>query len=84
MSGFEGRLFLDDLQEAYPDAAIIGGVVMGRRIVARREHGALSGGRGVGALAISGNAPLFAMTCLGDKNVLKSESILLVVSFFCL
>ncbi len=57
---------------------------MGRRIVARREHGAPSGGRGVGALAISGNAPLFAMTCLGDKNVLKSESILLVVSFFCL
>lgn len=61
--GSSTKRILSKIQEAYPDAAIIGGVVMGRRIVARREHGALSGGRGVGALAISGNAPLFAMTC---------------------
>ena len=54
-------------QEAYPEAAIVGGVVMGRRVVAKRGQGALSNGRGVGALAISGNAPLFAMTCL-DRN----------------
>ena len=42
---------------------------MGRRIVAKREHGTLSGGRGVGALAISGNAPLFAKTCLGSNRL---------------
>lgn len=52
-------------QETYPEAAIVGGVVMGGSILAKRKDGGLSGGRGVGALAISGNAPLFAMTCLG-------------------
>ena len=59
-------LLLQPPQEAYPEAAIVGGVVMGRRVVAKRG-GAVSHGRGVGALAISGNAPLFAMTCL-DRN----------------
>lgn len=53
---------ISKIQEAYPEAAIVGGVVMGRRVVAKRG-GAVSHGRGVGALAISGNAPLFAMTC---------------------
>ena len=51
------------LEETYPDAAIIGGVVMGRRILAKSKDAEISGGRGLGALAISGNCPLFAMTC---------------------
>lgn len=55
---------ISKIQEAYPEAAIVGGVVMGRRVVAKRGQGGdTSNGRGVGALAISGNAPLFAMTC---------------------
>ncbi|CAK9008919.1 unnamed protein product [Durusdinium trenchii] len=53
------------IQEAYPEAAVIGGVVMGHRILVRgrTSEGSISGGRGVGALAISGNVPLYAMTC---------------------
>lgn len=52
---------MSQIQATFPEAAIIGGVVMGRRVLAR--NGAVSCGRGVGALAISGNCPLFAMTC---------------------
>lgn len=53
---------VERLQSAYPKAAIIGGVVMGQEVLIRSKEKA-SAGRGVGVLAIQGNAPLFAMTC---------------------
>jgi len=53
---------IERLQAAYPQAAIIGGVVMGQHVLVRGKSGT-SSGRGIGVLAISGNVPLVAMTC---------------------
>jgi len=56
---------IERIQAAFPEAAIIGGVVMGRQVIVGRGK-KISQGRGIGAMAISGNAPLFAMTCPFD------------------
>eukprot|EP00927_Polykrikos_kofoidii_P044187 TRINITY_DN38223_c0_g1_i1.p1 TRINITY_DN38223_c0_g1~~TRINITY_DN38223_c0_g1_i1.p1 ORF type:complete len:506 (-),score=108.36 TRINITY_DN38223_c0_g1_i1:59-1423(-) len=49
------------LQSKYPNAAIIGGVVMGGQVLASSGTRG-STGAGIGALALFGNAPLFALT----------------------
>ncbi|CAJ1445126.1 unnamed protein product [Effrenium voratum] len=54
---------ISKMQAAYPEAAIIGGVVMGRRVLVSGAGQEPLAKKGIGALAISGNAPLFAMTC---------------------
>eukprot|EP00930_Biecheleria_cincta_P042683 TRINITY_DN29373_c0_g1_i1.p1 TRINITY_DN29373_c0_g1~~TRINITY_DN29373_c0_g1_i1.p1 ORF type:complete len:563 (+),score=100.23 TRINITY_DN29373_c0_g1_i1:26-1714(+) len=56
------RNLVEKLQETYPQAAIIGGVPMGAEVLVSSKAKS-SFGRGVGVLAIQGNAPLFAMTC---------------------
>lgn len=58
-----GRV-IDRIQKAFPQAAVVGGVVQGQHVFTRgRSCPEGASGRGVGVLAISGNAPLFAMTC---------------------
>eukprot|EP00929_Paragymnodinium_shiwhaense_P079378 TRINITY_DN41312_c0_g1_i1.p1 TRINITY_DN41312_c0_g1~~TRINITY_DN41312_c0_g1_i1.p1 ORF type:complete len:500 (+),score=129.77 TRINITY_DN41312_c0_g1_i1:57-1502(+) len=65
---------LEKIQTKFPNCALIGGVVMGGEVVMRqggkgRGGGRSSVGQGVGLLAITGNAPLFAMTSPFQGNV---------------
>lgn len=54
---------VERIQAAFPEAAVIGGVATGQQALARgKSTPAGSAGRGLGVLAISGNAPVFAMT----------------------
>mmetsp|Transcript_55658 Transcript_55658/g.132694 ORF Transcript_55658/g.132694 Transcript_55658/m.132694 type:complete len:456 (-) Transcript_55658:134-1501(-) len=74
-----GESLIRRLQERYPDAAIIGGVAMGQEVVVRdvakdgRQRSAF--GRGVGIMAICGNAPVFAMTSpmIGNEKVAQAH-----------
>lgn len=53
---------VERIQAAFPKAVVIGGIVMGQEVLARGKFSASgSVGRGAGILAISGNAPVFAM-----------------------
>lgn len=55
------RNLVQQLQAAYPQAAVIGGVVMGEEVLTS-SRGLASAGNGVGVMAIMGNAPIFTMT----------------------
>jgi len=66
------RSLLDRLQDKYPQAAIIGGCVMGRQVMARSQ-GVTSSSKGVGVLAISGNVPVFAMTCPKARSAAQAQ-----------
>lgn len=60
--GGAGQSTIKKLQDKYPEAAIIGGVVMGQQVIGSSKVNTFYG-RGTGIMTISGNAPLFAMTC---------------------
>lgn len=56
------RGLVKKIQDAYPQAAIIGGCAMGREIMIKNQEKVHVETSGIGILAISGNAPLFALT----------------------
>lgn len=66
---------VERIQAAYPEAALIGGVVMGQQVMARGKFEPTgTAGRGLGILAICGNAPVFAMTSSYNHSKSRAQA----------